>query len=607
MNAGELHLDVANEVLLINNREVPLRPKPMQLLLVLMQHPQSLVTKEQLLEEVWSGLVVTDAVLTTAMKELRQALDDNARSPVYIETVHRRGYRFLLPVSDKEVPESSDDNDGSQTPGTKTALLPVTMVLVLLAGYFWWSWTQDKHEVDGAFATLVVAEDTREQIASLSPELLDLLTSQFSSHGLLSSASSNSTFSVTLAPITTPDSRHLQISVSRSENTDSFFSIRYDLTDNALADAERIAMLYSQVLRCVESVRSGADTPFTSSAVVTSQLFQLCSLMGQTKDRREMAVASERIWQTVENDPTALALHAAVLSVTSSQYLFGQRDDETRRLHNEAKALIDSATSVKPDSELLDIARALQHHPDSSRWEREQILRQAPNNGWLGALVTARRAQLMRETGRLAESSRLYRSVLAQWPGMLDVYPPLVLVEASMGVYERAMQLLVDALALNPGDLGLEILKGSLQMFYGPAEDALDVVNGPQSMLPAKLKRCAGFLINARQVGFAHPTLIDEASCDEFDVTRQARIRAMLGDTDGALKALEALDVGATSITVVFFYPEFAPLFGTHRFWLTLDKFGLVEYWRESNSLPDVCQRSERVEFCREQISAVES
>lgn len=99
--AGSLRLDTVDERVLLD--AVPLRigGKAFILLRILMEDAQTLVTKDTLFDRVWNGLAVSESVLTTAVKELRQALGDDARKPRIIETVHRRGYRFLLPVEAK--------------------------------------------------------------------------------------------------------------------------------------------------------------------------------------------------------------------------------------------------------------------------------------------------------------------------------------------------------------------------------------------------------------------------------------------------------------------------------------------------------------------------
>ena len=64
----------------------------------LIAHRDRLVTKEELLEGVWPGTFVGPNALTRAVAQLRKALGDDADEPRYVETVARRGYRFIAPV-----------------------------------------------------------------------------------------------------------------------------------------------------------------------------------------------------------------------------------------------------------------------------------------------------------------------------------------------------------------------------------------------------------------------------------------------------------------------------------------------------------------------------
>jgi adenylate cyclase len=79
--------------------EVKLTPKALAVLRILMMRAGQVVTKDELFQAVWPQTVVSDDALTTSILELRQALGDNARQPRYIETVYRRGYRFIAPVA----------------------------------------------------------------------------------------------------------------------------------------------------------------------------------------------------------------------------------------------------------------------------------------------------------------------------------------------------------------------------------------------------------------------------------------------------------------------------------------------------------------------------
>jgi DNA-binding winged helix-turn-helix (wHTH) protein/predicted ATPase len=92
---GCFRLDLTNECLWHGTRAIALRPKAFAVLRLLMEHPGLLVTKQQVLDTVWPGTFVGDAVLKDNIRQLRDALNDDARSPTYIETAHRRGYRFI--------------------------------------------------------------------------------------------------------------------------------------------------------------------------------------------------------------------------------------------------------------------------------------------------------------------------------------------------------------------------------------------------------------------------------------------------------------------------------------------------------------------------------
>jgi len=97
-------------------REIRLTPKALALLSFLAGRPGEVVTKEELFGAVWPDTNVGDAALVTCIQELRKALRDNARRPRYIETLHRRGYRFIgektstgarAPATDSEAPAFS--------------------------------------------------------------------------------------------------------------------------------------------------------------------------------------------------------------------------------------------------------------------------------------------------------------------------------------------------------------------------------------------------------------------------------------------------------------------------------------------------------------------
>jgi DNA-binding winged helix-turn-helix (wHTH) protein len=91
LRSGELHKQ---------GIKIKLHDQPFQVLAMLLEHPGELVTREQLHHKLWPGdtFVDFDVGLNSAIKRLRDALDDSAEDPRFVETLPRRGYRLIAPV-----------------------------------------------------------------------------------------------------------------------------------------------------------------------------------------------------------------------------------------------------------------------------------------------------------------------------------------------------------------------------------------------------------------------------------------------------------------------------------------------------------------------------
>ena len=92
-------LDLANEQLWRGTQPVSLRPKPFAILQYLLERPGQLVTKKELLKAVWPDTYVSEGLLNTYIRDLRAVLGDDPAAPRFIETVVRRGYRFIAPLT----------------------------------------------------------------------------------------------------------------------------------------------------------------------------------------------------------------------------------------------------------------------------------------------------------------------------------------------------------------------------------------------------------------------------------------------------------------------------------------------------------------------------
>src|SRR5262245_5121032 len=111
---GQFRLDLRDERLWRGPEAIPLPPKIFAVLRCLVTQAGQLVTKDALLEAVWAETVVSEAVVTVAMRTLRRVLGDEARTPKFIETVHGRGYRFIAPVRTLVAPGGRGKEEASR-------------------------------------------------------------------------------------------------------------------------------------------------------------------------------------------------------------------------------------------------------------------------------------------------------------------------------------------------------------------------------------------------------------------------------------------------------------------------------------------------------------
>ena len=107
---GEWWVDPAANELRRAGETVRIEPKAMEVLMLLAEHGDRVVSREELLKAVWPGVVVGDEALTQSIIKLRRALGDDPRAPSYIETIPKRGYRLIAPVVKSENIESVRDD-----------------------------------------------------------------------------------------------------------------------------------------------------------------------------------------------------------------------------------------------------------------------------------------------------------------------------------------------------------------------------------------------------------------------------------------------------------------------------------------------------------------
>ena len=117
---------------------VRLEPKVMQVLVCLANRPEEVVSKEQLIREVWPDTFVTDDVLTRAISELRRVLGDDAKRPRYIETIAKGGYRLIVsvePISPAPSAAAAETRKKSSFQHRRIAAIAVLLTAVALIAF----------------------------------------------------------------------------------------------------------------------------------------------------------------------------------------------------------------------------------------------------------------------------------------------------------------------------------------------------------------------------------------------------------------------------------------------------------------------------------------
>jgi DNA-binding winged helix-turn-helix (wHTH) protein len=105
---GSFELDLDAEKLLKNGRSVRIQPQPFRLLCLLTSKPGTLITREEIQAALWKNETFVDFEqgVNFAVKQVREALGDRGEDSLYVQTVPKRGYRFLAPVTGDE-PEAA--------------------------------------------------------------------------------------------------------------------------------------------------------------------------------------------------------------------------------------------------------------------------------------------------------------------------------------------------------------------------------------------------------------------------------------------------------------------------------------------------------------------
>jgi len=165
---GEFRLDPAAKTLSCRNEPVALTPKVFDTLQFMVEHAGRLLEKDELMERIWQGRFVEESNLTFNIKMLRRALQDDAQRPRFIETVPRRGYRFIAEVKQRS-PAAGESS--AAAPARRAGVIKLYWVvpaLILAAvALAWGTWLWQRRAAARTLAVPILSAPLKSQKLSV--------------------------------------------------------------------------------------------------------------------------------------------------------------------------------------------------------------------------------------------------------------------------------------------------------------------------------------------------------------------------------------------------------------------------------------------------------
>jgi len=499
---GPFEVDFRAGELLKNGRRIRLQDQPLQVLAMLLEHPGDVVPRDKFRQKLWPNdtFVDFDHGLNNAINRLRDALNDSAEAPRFIETLPRRGYRFISPVEradiadsfavrEKSVAPSGNDQAGSAT-ATSTlppwwrsrwaALGAAALVLTLLSGFALNVWkgrfSSSAHATRiHAIAVLplenLTGDSSQEYFADGMTDALITDLAQVSSLRVISRASTMRYKGVhdPLADV----ARKLNVdafiegSVVRSGNRVRITAQLIDAgTDRHLwahsyeSDLSDVLTLQDSVARDISQQVRVKLTPQEQSRLAHNQSVNPEAydyyLRGRfrfyDKNREDLEAAIGLFENSVKLDPNFARAHAYLARAYTGKAFLYQR--ENKDLREIALSHSDQALALEPDLAEAHFAHAGIRWTHGERFPHEEVVREL-------------------------------RRAIELNPNFDEAHQQLGAVYNHIGLLDKAADELQKALAINPTYTGARFRLGINLLSQGKYEQALLFFKDTQRFMPS--------------------------------------------------------------------------------------------------------------------------
>ena len=511
-------LDTSNQCLWRGEERVQIPPKAYDVLRYLVENPGRLVTPDELLERLWPETYVNPEVVRKYILDIRKILGDRPGKPEFIETVTKRGYRFIATVVDETAtpgPTSERQGEGAapETAALEQArpssqrhplqtvavvLLVAVFVLGATAGHFWSARNTPTRSSLNAnsiavlpFTDVSPSKDQEYFSDGLSDELITDLaktpglkvvarSSAFQFKGKnedLHSVAQKLGVANVLEGSVRKEGNRARISVELIQADDGFqlWSETYDREiKDIFAVQDEIARAVVDALQ--SKLLKGDATLADSSRVTNSEAYQAYLqaryFIARGMDKEDLTKALSFADQAVKLDPNyapACAERARVLEAMARALVIDEADGFRR-----ARASAEKSIALDPELAAGYLALALVQINQDWDWKGASASLEKARQLTPGSVNVLRiQGYLDRNTGRVDEAIALYRQAIALDPLNSDFHATLADQLYGLGRYEEAKTELTKAEELNSQHSSLHLIRSEILLMEGHSPEAV--------------------------------------------------------------------------------------------------------------------------------------
>jgi TolB-like protein/DNA-binding winged helix-turn-helix (wHTH) protein/Flp pilus assembly protein TadD len=513
-------LDTVNHLLLRGEERLPLTPKAFDVLRYLVEHAGNLVTQDELLGALWPKTYVNQEVLRKYILEIRKALGDKPDKPEFIETIKKRGYRFVAPVTDDDalapyIPEAQETQRDALPTELRARGLPDTSnrrrslkwavavpmaVIATAAIVVYLSFFRSRHPTRASndtslavlpFADLSPGKDQEYFSDGLTEELISNLaktpglkvvarSSAFQFKGKnedLRVVGKKLGVATVLEGSIRKEGERIRITTALTKVDDGFqlWSETYDReATNIFSTEDEIAHAVTAALRVKllassesTSASSHGTNPEAYQAYLEGEYF---SVRGQDKEDLTKALSyAEQAIRLDANYAPAWAQRAHVLQTMAAVAIIDNVDGYRR-----ARASAEKAIAIDPKLAAGHLALGMVQINHDFDWEGANAsLMKAAALAPGSVEVVRYQAYLARTLGRVDESIELYKQAIALDPLRANFHLALGYELYLANRFDEARSALGRSQELNPQLSSLHLTLGKIYLAQGEAEQAV--------------------------------------------------------------------------------------------------------------------------------------